>query len=86
MDPIGQDNGIAYNANLGKVWFLYEAEIMGYSVWSSDYDAMTCTQYPIFRKYTNRDFIWGRYWSSYPSITSSLASKPIYGNIYFLNH
>jgi len=83
IDPIGQDNGIAYNANLGKVWFLYEAEIMGYSIWSSDYDAMTCTQYPIFRKYTNRDFIWGRYWSSYPSITSSLASKPIYGNIYF---
>lgn len=83
LDVNGRDNGIAYNSNLGKVWFLYEAEIMGYGIWSSDYDAMTCTQYPIFRKYGNRDFRWSRHWSSYPSITSSLVSKQIYGKTYF---
>lgn len=83
IDINGQDNGIAYNANLGKVWFLYEAEIMGYSIWSSDYDAMTCTQYPIFRKYTSRDFIWHRHWSSYPVMTGSLISKSMYYRTYY---
>lgn len=78
LDVNGRDNGIAYNANLGKVWFLYEAEIIGYGVWSSNFDAMSCTQYPIFKNYQNRDFIWNRPWSSYPTMTSSLVSKTIY--------
>lgn len=82
LDVFGYDNGIAYNTNLGKVWFLYEAEIIGYGVWSSNYDAMTCTQYPIFKKYYSRDVIWNKSWSPYPSMTSSLVSKPIYGRQY----
>lgn len=82
LDVNGRDNGIAYNANLGKVWFLYEAEIIGYGVWSSDFDAMSCTQYPIFKNYQNRDFIWNRPWSSYPTMTSSLVSKTIYNRKY----
>ena len=83
LDVNGIDNGISYNANLGKVWFLYEAEIIGYSVWSSDYDAMTCTHYPIFKNYQNRDFIWNRFWASYPTMTSSLVSKPIFNRTHF---
>lgn len=56
IDATGMDNGIMNMVDLGKVWFLYEPEIYGYYINSSIYDAMTCTQYPIFNKIKNRQF------------------------------
>lgn len=70
IDVTGRDSGIANMTNLGKVWFLYESEIYGYFINSSIYDAMTCTQYPIFHNIINRQVKFnGRV---IPTLTSSL--------------
>lgn len=50
------DAGIYDQANLGKIWFLYESEIIDQPIFSTTTEGMTCQQYPMFKKAEYRIF------------------------------
>lgn len=43
------NSGIYDQANLGKVWFLYESEILDQPIFSTVAEGMLCQQYPMFK-------------------------------------
>lgn len=50
------DAGIYDQANLGKIWFLYESEILDQSIFSTVTEGITCQQYPMFKHGKYRSF------------------------------
>lgn len=50
------ETAIHENFNMGKVWFVTEAEMFGTNILSTDLDGMCSTQYPMFEKVHYRKF------------------------------
>lgn len=71
---------IRENFNMGKVWFITEAEMFGTNILSTDLDGMCSTQYPMFEKVHYRKFkLNGKYVKSIlSSVKNNTYIHPIY--------
>lgn len=80
------DAGIYDNANLGKVWFLYESEIIDSYVYSTVIEGMLCEQYPMFKHGKYRKFIFnGQECAIMTSTIKNGTFTPVYINKGFSN-